>query len=403
VRRSIDRILTTHAGSLVRPPEVVAFMRKIERGQPYDEAVFEATLRDGVAEVVRQQAHAKVDVPSDGEFGKLGWTQYVTDRLGGFEFREDAPPSRWGPLGGPDRQRFAGFYAAYDRHETTLWLQEESPAPEPRRPGAYVATGPITYTGKAAIERDIANLKAAMPGPHVIEAFLPVVAPASVEASRFTNAYYPDDEAFVFAIAEALREEYRAIVDAGLILQVDDAYIPALYARMLPDVSLAEYRKYIELRIEALNHALEGIPPGQVRYHICWGSQNVPHTTDVPLRQIIDLVLKVNAGAYSIEAANPRHEHEFQVWEDTKLPEGKVLIPGVISHATNIVEHPELVGWRILNFAKLLGRENVIAGTDCGFSQHWNLARVHPEVQWAKLESLAEGARIAGSKLWPRP
>jgi 5-methyltetrahydropteroyltriglutamate--homocysteine methyltransferase len=404
MRRSTDRIVTTHAGSLVRTPELVSFMRKIDAGEPYDEAAFEATLRRDVEAVVRRQAEARVDVPSDGEYGKAGWTRYITDRLGGLEFRGGGA-GQLAPIAGPDRQKFAGFYEYYERLETTAWLPRtpDAPAaPERPRPGVWVCTGPITYTGQAAVARDIANLKAAMPGPRVLEAFLPVAAPCSVE-TRIVNEYYKSDEEMLFALAEALREEYKPIVDAGLILQVDDAHMPALYARLLPDVSMADYRKYVELRIEALNHALEGIRASQVRYHICWGSQNVPHTNDVPLKEIVDLVLKVRAQAYSIEAANPRHEHEWQVWEEVKLPEDKILIPGLVSHATNIVEHPDLIAWRILNFTRLVGREQVIAGTDCGFSQNWNLVRVHPEVQWAKLEALAEGARVAGRKLWPRP
>ena len=221
-----------------------------------------------------------------------------------------------------------------------------------------------------------------------------MAAPCSVEASRANN-YYRTEEEYLFAIADALKEEYRAIVAAGLLLQVDDAWLPAQYARMLPQASMADYRRYVHLTIEALNHALEGIPEDRVRYHICWGSQNVPHIWDVPLADIIDLVLRVKAQAYAIEAANPRHEHEWEVWQHTTLPDGKILIPGVISHATNVVEHPRLVAQRLQNFARCVGRENVIAGTDCGFSQNWNLARVHPEVQWAKLEALVEGARLA--------
>ena len=407
MRRSIDRMLTTHAGSLVRTPELIGFMRKIEAGEPYDEAAYEEALRRGVADVVRRQAQVQVDVVSDGEYGKRGWLQYVTERLSGFELRDIdsvTRPPRLRPLAGPDRERFAGFYAAYDRLERTLWLPpaEDGPAEPPPRRGVWACTGPVAYTGQAALERDIANLKAAMPGPHVIEAFMASASPGSIEAVRLTNDYYPSDEAYLYAIADAMLEEYRAITDAGLVLQIDDPFMPATYARMLPDVSIEAYRRYCELRIEALNHALAGIPENRIRYHICWGSQNVPHTTDVPLSQIIDLVFRVNAGAYSIEAANPRHEHEFQIWDETKLAEGKVLIPGVISHATNIVEHPELVAWRILNFARPLGRENVIAGTDCGFSQSWNSIRVHPEVQWAKLAALSEGAWLMRKALWPR-
>jgi len=226
-----------------------------------------------------------------------------------------------------------------------------------------------------------------------------VAAPGSIEASH-VNRHYASAEEYLYAIADAMKEEYRAIVDAGLLLQVDDAFIPALYDLRYSDLSMEEYGKFSEARIEALNYALAGIPPDRVRYHICWGSWNAPHVGDVPLQDIVHLVLKVDAGAYSIEAANPRHEHEWTVWQETKLPEGKILIPGVVTHSTNVVEHPELVAWRIANFARLVGRENVLGGTDCGFSQHWNLIRVHESVQWAKLEALAEGAALASKQLW---
>jgi len=260
-----------------------------------------------------------------------------------------------------------------------------------------VCTGPIGNKGHAAIQRDIVNFKAALAEAGVEEGFLPVAAPGSVEASH-PNEYYPGDEAYLYAIADALREEYRAGVDDGLLLQVNDAFLPYVDDWMVDRVSMADYPKFCE----ALNHALRGIPEERIRYHICRGSWNGPRSTDIPLKEIVHLVLKVNAGACSIEAANPRHAHEWKVWQDVKLPEGKVLIPGVVSHATNVVEHPELVADRIVRFANLVGRENVIAGTDGGFSQHWNLIRIHPSVQWAKLQALADGARLASRELWGR-
>jgi 5-methyltetrahydropteroyltriglutamate--homocysteine methyltransferase len=402
MKRSTDRIITTHAGSLVRPSEIITIMRQIENGKPFNNEELTALLTPSVREVVHEQAEAGVDIPSDGEFGKRGWTQYVGERLGGLEFRSagDAPSVR-AAAGARGGDQFQGFYEVYDRIERTVWLphaegEDELPA---ARAGAWVCVGPVTYKGAAAIKRDIANFQAALKGVQVEEAFMPVVAPCSVESGR-RNEYYKSDEEYLFAIAEALKVEYHAIIDAGFVLQVDDALLPMHWARMPDGSSKEDYRQYVELRIKALNYALEGIPEERIRYHICWGSQNVPHTWDVPLADIVDLLLTIKAQAYSIESANPQHEHEWQVWEDVKLPDGKILIPGVISHATNIVENPDLVAWRIENFARLIGRENVIPGTDCGFSQNWNLVRVHQEVQWAKLEALAEGARRASEHLW---
>ncbi|HEX5369852.1 MAG TPA: cobalamin-independent methionine synthase II family protein [Dehalococcoidia bacterium] len=400
MKRSTERILTTHTGSLVRPVEIVELMRGLEAGGPVDDVELSSKLARAVEEVVKHQAGAGIDVPSDGEFGKRGWTSYVSERLGGLE-QFTAPYSGIvNSLAGGQFERYRGFYELYNRYERTIWLPGglEAQASDPPSIG-WRCVGPITYTGQAAIERDIANLKVAMAAEGVEEAFLPVAAPCSVEATR-ANSYYDREEDYLFALAGALHEEYRAIVDAGLLLQIDDAFMPAVHPRMLQNGTEQQYRDYVNLTIDALNHALEGIPEDRVRYHICWGSQNVPHTWDVPLEEIVDLVLRVKAQAYVIEAANPRHEHEWAVWENTKLPEGKILVPGVISHSTNVVEHPRLVAQRIETFARLVGRENVIAGTDCGFSQNWNLVRVHPEVRWAKLEALAEGAKLASQALW---
>jgi 5-methyltetrahydropteroyltriglutamate--homocysteine methyltransferase len=267
-------------------------------------------------------------------------------------------------------------------------------------PGRWVCAQPITYKGRQAIQRDIANFKAALESVTVEEAFLPLAAPASVEAS-VPNEYYPSDEAYVYALADALREEYMQVVEAGLVLQVDDAFIPYNYDRMLlHGASMEEYRKHCEMRIEAANYALRGIPEDRIRYHVCWGSWAGPHSSDVPLEAIVDLILRINAQAYSVEAANPRHEYEWKVWRDVKLAEGKILIPGVITHSTNVVEHPETVAERIERYASVVGRENVIAGTDCGFAQGWTMARTHPSVQWAKLQALADGAKLASSRLW---
>jgi len=390
------RILVTHVGSLVRPPELVAHLRKIEAGEAYDEAAYEACLKDSIDEVVKQQVDAGVDIVSDGEFSKgRNWAFYVHERLSGLTTRPLTPEEARDPLtqagGGNDRKAFPEFYAEYDA-ATGLG----------RRLGnRFVCNGEIKYVGQKQVGRDIENLKSAAWKAGANGAFLPVVAPASALPGG-KNEFYKDEESFLFALADALNAEYRAIVDAGLIVQIDDAFLPYWHEKMVPPMTLAEYRKWAELRIDALNHALRGIPEEQSRYHLCWGSWNGPHAFDVPLKDIVDLMLKVKVGGYQYEAANPRHEHEWTVWESVKLPAGKTLIPGCVSHATNIVEHPELVAQRITRLAKLVGRENVMAGTDCGFAQSPFAKRVHESIMWAKLRSLAEGARIASAKLWGR-
>jgi 5-methyltetrahydropteroyltriglutamate--homocysteine methyltransferase len=409
MKRSTDRILVTHVGSLVRPPAIRDVMWARERERGYDEAVFERTLKDEVAAVVRQQAATGVDVVSDGEFGKAGWIRYVAERLGGFvhrEFREgdhEATPNHLIP----EVAQFAEFYAAYHPIQYYDWLppgQSKTPLKPDNtsaRPKALVwdCVAPITYKGQAAIKRDIANFKSALAGVKTEGAFMPVAAPMSARG-LWLNTYYTNDAEIVVALADALKEEYKAIVDAGFILQLDDAYMAHEYARLLGEMSPRDVHKYAESCVELTNHALSGIPEDKVRYHVCWGSWNVPHVQDVPLKTIVDLILKVHAEAYAIEAANPRHAHEFLVWKDVKLPDGKILIPGVISHATNVVEHPELVALRLKNFAQFVGRENVIAGTDCGFAQSYDIVRCHPSVQWAKLNALVEGARLASKELW---
>jgi 5-methyltetrahydropteroyltriglutamate--homocysteine methyltransferase len=387
MKRSTEHILTSHVGSLIRPPELIAFLRARQEGRPVDEDAFAACLARSVAEIVRRQAEAGIDVVSDGEFGKtISWSQYALERLSGFERRAIRPGAN--PFArGADRERFAEFYAELDARDAPATQWEA------------VCVGPIAYTGQAELCRDIANFKAALAKTGVVEAFLPVAAPASVIPDR-RNEYYPDDDACLEAIAAAMRTEYRAIVDAGFLVQLDDARTAVTYDRMVPPASFADYRRWVVRHVEVLNAALEGIPEDRVRYHVCWGSWPGPHTTDVPLRDIVDLILKVRAGAYVIEGANPRHEHEWKVWQDVKLPPGKVLMPGVISHATNIVEHPELVSERIVRLARLVGRENIIAGTDCGFAQSPMYRRVHPSIMWAKLEALAEGGRLATKELW---
>ncbi len=403
MKRSIGRILTTHAGSLIRPPEIVEAMIRDHLREPVDTERFESDLANAVRDVAKQQAEVGVDIIDDGEFGKSSWVAYVSERLEGlapmtFTREMLAAPS---PVF-PEQDRFAGFYRTYSKYESTMWLPE-TPS-KARYDGnqmteyaKVVCTGPLRYKPEA-LQRDIANFKAALKELDIEEAFMPVVAPASIEI--IPNRHYKTREEYLFASADALSTEYKMIVDAGFLLQVDDAILPMQRFMRFAGKDVGEYRDWARLRIDALNHALGGIPEDRIRYHICFGSQNVPHTSDAPLAEVLDLVLQVTAQAYSIEASNPRHEHEWQIWSETKLPDGKILIPGVVNHATNIVEHPELIALRLRNFAGLVGRENVIAGTDCGFSQSWNSPRVHPEVQWAKLAALVEGAHLASRRLW---
>jgi 5-methyltetrahydropteroyltriglutamate--homocysteine methyltransferase len=395
--QNVDRILTTHVGSLIRPPKLIDFWRAIEDGEPYDEAAFEACLTESVAEVVRQQAETGIDIVSDGEFSKgLNWAFYIFKRLSGITVRPATAQEMADPMasmgGGRDHQAFAEFYAEYDA-ATGLGK---------RLGNRVVVNGPIEYSDWQVL-RDIGNLQAGVAKAKdrrpSLTGFLPVVAPASALPGAKIE-HYKDEESFLFALAEAQHQEYKAIVDAGLHVQIDDAFLPYMHERMVPPMSNAEYRRWAQMRIDALNHALKGIPEARSRYHICWGSWNGPHAFDVPLKDIIDLVLQVRVGHYSFEAANPRHAHEWHVWENVKLRPGQVLIPGVISHATNIVEHPELVAERIVRLAKVVGRENVMGGTDCGFAQSPFARRVHPSIMWAKLKSLAEGARIATVALW---
>ena len=387
MKRSTDRILTTHVGSLIRPQALQDILRAKQGGQSYDHAAYENCLKQSVADVVRRQAEIGVDVVSDGEFGKaISWNQYVVERLSGFELRAIPPGFRPGTPGA-DRTRFKEFYAELDVRE-------------PMANAKMVACiGPVKYIGQDILRRDIDNFKAALKGVKVEEAFMPVVAPSSVLPDR-KDEYYKGEEEWLSAVTAAMRTEYRTIVDAGFILQIDDARAATAFDRMVPPGTFEEYRRWLAKFVESLNRALEGIPEDRVRYHVCWGSWPGPHVSDVALKDIVDLILKVRAGAYVIESANPRHEHEWQVWKNVKLPEGKMLIPGVISHATNVVEHPELIAERITRFAGLLGRENVIAGTDCGFAQGTFYRRVHPTVMWAKFEALVEGARLASKQLW---
>ena len=390
MKHSTDRILTSHVGSLIRPADLQDFLRSKQGGKLYDEKAYQACLTKSVADVVKRQAEAGIDVVSDGEFGKsISWAQYALTRLSGFERRPIKSDTANPFKRGADRTRFADFYAELDAREGVATTSDA------------ICVEPIAYTGQAELQRDIDNFKAALKGVQVEEAFLPVAAPSSVIPDR-KNEYYKSDEELQLAIAAAMRTEYKTIVDAGFLVQLDDARSAVTFDRMVPPASFADYKRWLEKQIEIMNFALEGLPRDRIRYHICWGSWPGPHTSDVPLKDVVDVVLKAKVGAFVIEGANPRHEHEWKVWQDVKLAEGQMLIPGVISHATNVVEHPELVAERIVRLANIVGRENVIGGTDCGFAQGPFYRRVHPSIQWAKLEALAEGARIASRELWGR-
>jgi 5-methyltetrahydropteroyltriglutamate--homocysteine methyltransferase len=372
-RSSSRKILTTHVGSLPRPDGT-------DRSGNEDDAA----LRQAVAGVVAHQREIGIDVINEGEYTKGGdWLSYVDSRFGGFEAR---PPAGGTPLilQGKDREEFADFYR-YASERGTLFYEPGGQIKHARP--HWVATSPISYRGEAALKREIEIFRAAV-GPHT-EAFITSTAPASLEPYR-RNEYYKSQDEFVFAIAEAMRTEYQTIIAAGFILQVDDAWLPALWDRIGIQMGLPAFRKYCEARIEALNHALRDLPEDRIRYHLCWGSWHGPHAFDIELDKLVDLMLRVRAQAYLIEAANARHEHEYAIWEQVKLPEGKILIPGMISHATDGIEHPELVAQRIRRFARLVGSENVMAGADCGFGD-----RCHPQIAWAKLQSLAQGAELA--------
>lgn len=383
MQRSEDRILTTHVGSLIRPPEIREYEEARKEQRRLDEDEYQKLLKDLVRDVVNRQLDAGIDIVNDGEYGKSSWSAYFMERISGFETRqEQLRPVQWL---GRDVERFPEFF------------KEEMPVAFSGLP-TEVCVAPISYSDHGSIRRDIENLKSAAGELDPGRLFLTSVAPASTAYSS-VNEFYPSEEEFVFAIAEALREEYLAVYNAGLLLQVDDAVLANMYDALV-EKDDNEYRKWAELRIEALNHALRDIPEDRVRYHVCFGSWHVPHVADAPLGEIVDLILRVKAQSYSIEAANPRHEHEWRVWEQVNLPPGKILIPGVVTHHSITVEHPRLVADRIMRFARIVGRENVIAGTDCGFAQSYQLQRVHPEVMWAKLKALVEGARLASSELW---
>jgi 5-methyltetrahydropteroyltriglutamate--homocysteine methyltransferase len=390
MKRSTDRILTTHVGSLPRAEDLRGLIQKKAQGEAVDDAAFAARVKSAVAETVRRQAEAGIDIVADGEQGRVGFIPYVNERLSGIEPSATAESANYWGLS-REYRAFPEFYA---------WAASMPGTAGQTGRTRWVCTGPVSYKGQAALQRDIDNLKAALAGQRHEEAFMPAVSPSNL-ANWNRNEHYNSEEEYLYALAEALKEEYRAIIDAGLILQVDDPLLASYYV-MHPEASVDECRKWATARVEVLNHALKGLPQDRIRYHTCYSINIGPRVHDMELRHLIDIMLGVNAGAYSFEAANTRHEHEWKVWAEAKLPEGKSVIPGVITHSSNIVEHPEVIAERIGRFAQAVGRENVIAGADCGFASFASTCEVHPSVVWVKLQALADGARLATKELWGR-
>jgi 5-methyltetrahydropteroyltriglutamate--homocysteine methyltransferase len=394
MKQSTTRILTTHVGSLARPDSLTPLLRLREEGRPYDRDALASVVRESVAEVVRKQVEAGIDIVTDGEQGKSGFFSYVIERFNGFERKPAAPGTVRPRSAGREYLSFPDYYAWSERVAEPFGGRSGG-----RGDGIDTCTGPVSYRGQAAVQADIDNLKAAITGRPHEDIFMPAIA-SSYVAATFANEYYRTHEEYEQAVSDALREEYKAIADAGFILQIDDPRLVTYYM-MHPELSVAECRKWAAGRVEVINDSLRGIPPEKVRFHTCYSIDVGPRIHEMDLKDIVDILLKINAGAYSFEAANPRHEHEYHVFERFKLPAGKILIPGVISHTTNLVEHPELVAERIVRFAKLVGRENVIAGADCGFAASaLRFNDTHPSVAWLKFAALAEGARLASAELW---
>ena len=382
MKRSTDRILTTHTGSLPRPDDLLTMLQHKESGEAFDPPALATRVKSAVAEIVRRQMEAGVDIVNDGEMGKPSYSTYVKDRMSGFEGSEKSAPLR-----ATDLAEFRNF-ARRGASETGVAVL--------KRPAC---DGPISYRDRNAVRVDVENLQAAVAAARPVEAFMTAASPGVI-TFFLTNKYYPTHEAYLRALAEAMRTEYEAICAAGFILQVDCPDLAMSRHVQFKDLGLAEFRKTIELHIDVLNHALANLPPDRVRLHLCWGNYEGPHHHDVPLRDILDIVTKARVGAISYEASNPRHEHEWAVFRDAKLPDGMILIPGVIDSVTNFIEHPELVAQRICNVARQVGRENVIAGTDCGFATIAGSSRVDSEIAWAKFKTMAEGAKLASQQLW---
>ncbi len=388
MKRSTERFLTTHVGSLPRPPDLLAMILAKQQGEGFDAAAYARRVESAVAEVVRRQAECGIDIVADGEMGRFGFIPYVNERLAGIEpRRNESRTGNWAQS--REHHAFPEYYE---------WAAQMPGTAGRAPPTQWVCTGPVSYVGHAALQRDIANLKSALVGTACEEAFMPAVSPTNL-ANWNRNEYYRTDEEFRLALADALHEEYRAIVDAGLVLQIDDPQLASHWV-MHPEIDIAECRRWAAASVDLLNHALAGVPADRVRYHTCYSINIGPRVHDIELQNIVDIMLGVHAGAYSFEAANPRHEHEWRVWETAALPDDKILIPGIVTHASNLVEHPEAVAQRILRFAGVVGRERVIAGADCGFASFSTSCEVHPSVVWVKLAALAEGARLATRELW---
>jgi len=396
MQRSTDRILISHAGNLPRPQDLWQMLLDRDAGKAVSQSELDARIKRAVNEVVRQQAGIGLDIINDGEQSKRSWQTYANTRLAGLESRPGQRVETAGSIVGRDMGEFAEYFRGFGGGgggaavvASTLRAGATGGLSDP-----VFCVGPLQYIGQEQVQTDIENLNAALQGVKVEEAVLTAIAPGTIE-HWLHNEYYKSDEDFLFAIAEAMNAEYRAITDAGFLLQIDDPDLADAW-QIHAGMDVAAYRAFADLRVESINVALKGVPRESVRLHVCWGSIHGPHKNDIPLRDIADLILKVNAGVYSVEASNPRHEHEWRVWQDFKLPEGSALMPGVVGHASDFIEHPQLVAERLLRYASVVGRENVIAGTDCGLG-----GRVgHEKLVWAKFESLVEGARIASKELW---
>ncbi|QHC68288.1 epoxyalkane--coenzyme M transferase [Rathayibacter sp. VKM Ac-2759] len=404
---SVDRIPTSHAGSLPRTPALIAAneaRRIAEDGFTLERTPeFDELLASAVDELVRRQDAVGITIPGDGEFGKAmssavdygAWWSYSFQRVAGLSVTEESIFSSQPVRSEPGHVRLTSFP---DRRDWTLFRDAYSDPDSGISTGKNATafpstTGPLRYIGQEAVATDARNLRRALDDAGIADGFITSLSPGS--GARIHNAHYATEEEHIWAWADVLREEYRAVIDAGLILQIDDPSIAENWDQINPEPSIEDYRAFTRIRVEALNHALRGLPQDRIRFHLCWGSWHGPHTTDIEFRHIVDLMLGIDAGSYSFEAANARHEHEWTVWEDVALPDGKVIVPGVVGHATNVVEHPELVAQRLERFASVVGRENVVAATDCGLG-----GRIHPQIAWAKLESLARGAELASARLW---
>ena len=388
MKRSTERILTTHVGSLARPDGQLELLFAKERGEKYDRNIFETSTTQAVDDIVAGQVKAGIDVVCDGEQSKSSFLTYIAERLEGFSPREEQGEDLW--VDSRETLAFPEFYEAHRKAREGLVAKAVK----------LCCTGPVKYVGHDVLKRDIENVKAAAEKHQVEEAFMTAVSPSDVEGQQ-PNNFYESDEAYLYAIADAMHEEYKAIVDAGLILQIDDPRLLTYYIAQ-PELSVEDCRNWARLRVEALNHALKDLPTDRVRFHTCYGINIGPRVHEMNLADIVDIMLEIDAGAYLFEAGNPRHEHEWKVWESVTLPEGKTIIPGVISHSTPLVEHPELVAQRLIRFANIVGRENVMGGSDCGFASFAAREQeIHPSIVWAKFANLAEGARIASQELWP--